>query len=134
MQPPALLAVAVLVLGAATLAGATPVNNCTFVSGPTVSITLVNDCGSSAKIRTCASKFTQCVGYNSQPNHFQDCPARVPNGATVDLMLDHTRGYIVIDCPNWWGPTIDNWWTVEPKGGKWPASFTIPKPKPSARE
>lgn len=62
--------------------------NCTFTAGTTVSISIVNNCGSSAKVRTCSAKFQQCVGYPTSPNHFQDCHQRIANGTTVDLVLD----------------------------------------------
>ena len=100
-----------------------------------VNITIDNQCGAHAKIRTCSANFTQCVGYMSSPNHYQDCPARVEDGQTATLTLDDHRGYILIDCPGWWGPGIDNWWTVEPykATGRWPANFTIPKHNATAR-
>ena len=49
--------------------------------------------------------------------------------ALMTLTLDDHRAYILIDCPGWWGPGIDNWWTVEPfkATGRWPSNFTIPK-------
>lgn len=92
----AAVAVAVAVLAAAVVAMAgsaaatdasTTANVCTFASTPTnVTITIENHCGASAKIRTCSDKFKQCSGYPSQPNFYQDCPERVPNGTTQQLM------------------------------------------------
>ena len=124
-----LVVVTSLVLG--QVSAGLPTLNCKFQNTANVSLIIVNDCGASAKVRTCSDKFEQCVGYMNQPNHFQDCPQRIAVGASVELVLDTNRGYIVIDCPNWWGPGIDNWWTVEPSGSPshWPKSFTIPKPK-----
>lgn len=107
--------------------------DCRFSGGPVTAantISVTNVCGASAKVRTCAAKFQHCQspqpGY---PNGFQDCKQRIANGSTVALELDDTRGYIVIDCPNWFGPTIDNWWTVTKKDGKWPTTYTIPRPQ-----
>eukprot|EP00946_MAST-07B_sp_MAST-7B-sp1_P000410 g410.t1 len=93
-----------------------------------VNISITNDCGEHAKIRTCAKNFTQCVGYKSSPNYYQDCPRRIEDNETALLILDDYRSYILIDCPGWWQPGIDNWWTIEPnKSGVWPTQFTIPK-------
>ena len=91
-------------------------------------ISVTNKCGAHAKIRFCSANFSQCFGYMSSPNHYQDCEERVENEQTALVTLDGHHEYILIDCPGWWGPGLDNWWTVEPdKGGVWPTNFTIPK-------
>lgn len=111
-----------------------PLLNCSFVNTSThPQIVITNDCGASAKVRTCSVSHAQCVGYPGA-HSYNDCPQRIAAGSVVDLLLDARRAYIVIDCPNWWGPGIDNWWTVEPKGGVWPAAYTIPKPKKQEQE
>ena len=104
--------------------------NCTFthVDNP-VEIILTNDCGKHAKIRTCPEPFSSCVGYMGSPNHYVDCPIRIENNETRTLLLDNTRSYILIDCPDWWPPKgagIDNWWTVSPIKKKWPETYYLP--------
>ena len=62
-------------------------------------------------------------------NHYVDCPERIENNTTMTLLLDNSRSYILIDCPDWWPPKgsgIDNWWTVAPVDAKWPASYLLP--------
>ena len=83
------------------------------VASKRINISIVNECGEHAKIRTCSTNFTQCVGYMSE-KCYQDCPARIDNGTAVLVSFDNHRGYILIDCPAWWGPGIDNWWTIQP--------------------
>ena len=76
--------------------------DCRFTPTPpssTVNISVVNHCGSSAKIRTCSKNFTQCVGYMSSPNHYQDCPARIANGSAVLAVFDDFRNYILVSSP-----------------------------------
>jgi hypothetical protein len=104
--------------------------NCTFKPvGDPVKIVLTNKCGKHAKIRTCPAPFKSCVGYMQQKNHYVDCPERIENNTTMTLLLDNSRSYILIDCPDWWPPKgsgIDNWWTVAPVDAKWPASYLLP--------
>jgi GH24 family phage-related lysozyme (muramidase) len=107
--------------------GAAAAMDCTFnATKSNVSILVVNECGANAKIRTCAVQ--HCTGYAGH-DEFQDCSSRVTAEKNVTVTLDADRTYIVIDCPNWWGPSMDNYWTVEPSKDGWPASFTIPPPK-----
>lgn len=131
---PRLLSLSTLIVAGAAAAPASlpmPHIDCRFRDTPPaqqINISITNVCGEHAKIRTCSANFTQCVGYMSSPNHYQDCDKRVENNQTALVTLDDHRAYILIDCPGWWGPGIDNWWTVQPdKANAWPTNFTIPK-------
>ena len=109
-------------------ARSSPVLDCRLTSTPTnITIAVTNLCGGNAKIRTCNA--SHCNSAQPPPPHvFEDCPARVQAHENVSLVLDSARTYIIIDCPNWWGPNMDNYWTVEPSAAGWPKSFTIPEP------